>query len=191
MNVHINNTVRSCCFQLRATAKIRKYVSYSSIIKLCHAFITSRLDKLNSLLVNISNCMLHKLQLVQNSTARVILKLSRQSNITPALIVLHWLPFPERIHCNILLLVYKSINHQGLSYLADMLTPYQPSRAHRSSLQHFLNKKKTNKKYWERAFAGCGPALCNNLPLFIRQSESVEIFKSNLKTFLFKPEFQL
>jgi len=108
MNLRINSTVRSCYFQLRATAKMRKYVSHFLITKLCHVFITSRLNNLNSLLVNIPNRMLHKLQLVQNSTARVILKLSRKGNITPALIERHWLPFPQRIHYKTLLLVYKS-----------------------------------------------------------------------------------
>ena len=72
----------------------------------------------------------------------VLMKWNAKINIAPALIELYWLPFPERIHYKTLLLVYKSINHQGSSYLADMLTPYQLSGALRSSSQHILNNKK-------------------------------------------------
>ena len=115
----------------------------------------------------------------------LMMKLSRKSNITPALIELHWLPFPELIHLKILLLVYKSINHQGPSYQADMFTPYQQSRALPSS-SHLWTAKKRIRNIGERTFAVRGPA-----PLFIRQSKSVKISKSTWKILLFKTAFQL
>ena len=47
----------------------------------------------------------------------------------------------------------------------------------------------TNKTYGWRAFNICGPFLWNKLPLEIRKSKSLDIFKRNLKTHLFKKRF--
>ena len=160
-------------------------------MKLCHAFITSRIDNLNSLLFKIPEYQLHKLQLVQNSVARLIKRLKRSDHITPALLELHWLPIPERIQYKILLLVYKCLIQKAPSYLTSMIHPYQPTRSLRSSSQHLLQEVKTSKRYGERAFAVCGPMLWNSLPLHIRQSDSVETFKCSLKTFLFRNAYNI
>ena len=47
------------------------------------------------------------------------------------------------------------------------------------------------KSYGDRAFSVCAPKLWNDLPLQLRNSASFNIFKSNLKTFLFKYVFCL
>ena len=120
---HIANMVKSCYFQPRSIAKIRKFLSEYTAIKLCHAFIASRLDCLNSLSYKIPKYMLEKLQKIQNSTARLILRLTKADHITPSLVKLHWLPIPEHIQYKILLLVYKALNQKGPGYLADMLHP--------------------------------------------------------------------
>ena len=186
---HVANMVKSCYFQLRSIAKIRKFLTESSAIKLCHAFITSRLDCLNSLLYKIPKYMLEKLQKIQNNTARLILRLKKADHITPALVKLHWLPIPERIQYKILLLVYKALNQKGPRYLADMLIPHQPTRALRSSSQHLLKEQKTQKLYGDRAFINSGPYLWNRLKPEIRRAQSVGVFKSKLKTHLFSSAF--
>ena len=186
MKEQIANTVRACYLQLRTISKIRKYLTVSSAEKLCHAFITSRIDNLNSLLYKIPDYLLEKLKLIQHNTARLILKLKKHDHITPALIELHWLPIPDRIRYKILLLVYKALHDEGPKYLAEMLIPYQPARALRSNEKELLTERKLHKSYGERAFAAAGPHLWNSLPLSISKSNSTAIFKSRLKTYLFK-----
>ena len=89
-------------------------------------------------------------------------------------------------------LVYKCLNNKGPRYLAEMLTPYQPVRSLRSAEKALLQERDhPNKLYGERAFATAGPKLWNSLPQDIRQSSSVEIFKSHLKTYLFKNTFNI
>ncbi len=46
----------------------------------------------------------------------------------PVLRSLHWLPLTFRIHFEVLLLIYKSLNGPGPKYIADMLTEYKPDR---------------------------------------------------------------
>ena len=133
--------------------------------------------------------MLTKLHLIQNNTARLILRQKKNDHITPALVKLHWLPIPERIEYKILLLVYKALNNKGPKYLAEMLVKHQPPRALRSANQNLLTELKTRKLYGERAFAFSGPYLWNGLPPHVRESESVDIFKTKLKTHLFNYAF--
>ena len=47
------------------------------------------------------------------------------------------------------------------------------------------------KTYGERSFQHAAPKEWNNLPLVIRDSLSLAIFKSRLKTFLFRSAFSL
>ena len=191
MKGHINNTIRNCYAQLRSLSKIRRYLTLDATEKLIHAFITSRLDNLNSLLINLPDFQIRKLQLIQNSAARVITKQKRSCHITPILRDLHWLPVHCRIEYKILLLVFKCLNERGPAYLTECLQRYAPSRSLRSAEQQRLVEPKVKRKYGERAFSVAGPKLWNILPLCIRQSQTVNSFKSALKTYLFKQEYKL
>ena len=182
---------RDCYFQMRQICKIRKYLSQTAIEKLCHAFITSRLDSLNSLLFKIPKYLLHKLQLVQNSTARIILKLKKHDHSTPALYKLHWLPIDERIQYKILLLVFKALVGESPKYMQDIIQVYQPSKALRSKFKRLLVETIITSKYGKRAFASGGPALFNKLPEDLRKSKTVSSFKSKLKTHLFKKYYKV
>ena len=194
MNMHcqINNTIRACYIQLRAISQIRKYLSLPAVIKLCHAFITSRLDNMNAIIYKLPDYQIKRLQKIQNNTARLIFRLKRSAHITPMLKQLHWLPVSQRIVFKILLLVYKSINENGPSYLTDLLHPYQQEHYNlRSTNQHLLIQTKANKNYGDRAFCVCGPKLWRDLPLSIRECDNAEAFKSTLKTHLFKIAYDL
>ena len=69
MKHHINTIIRTCYHQIRSIAKIRKYLSPESASKLILAFVTSSLDNLNSLLVELPGYVIAKLQLIQNNAA--------------------------------------------------------------------------------------------------------------------------
>jgi len=65
--------------------------------RLVTSLVLSRLDYCNSVLTNLLASTLKPLQRVQNAAARLVLNLSRQSHITPALQQLHWLPVAYNI----------------------------------------------------------------------------------------------
>ena len=105
----------------------------------------------------------------------------------------HWLPIRARIQYKILLLnVYKAFTNGSPTYLADMMTSYNPVRSTRSS--HKVNllvvpHQKSN-KYSEKAFAVVGPRLWNELLTDeLRGCNSVDTFKKKLKTMLFKKHY--
>ena len=190
MKSHISSITKSCYTQLRYISKIRKYLSENSTKSLIHAYVTSRLDNMNSLLHKIPDYLLNKLQLIQNNSARLIVQKRKSCHITPTLIQLHWLPTDQRIEYKILLLTYKCLHGRGPAYLSSLLKDYCPDRTLRSSNMILLQVSKTNKKFGDRAFSVAGPTLWNSLPYELRSCESINIFKKQLKTYLFKQAYK-
>ena len=72
MDAHIDKLVKTSINQLRQLRAIRRSLSTEAAKVLIHSFITSRLDYCNSLLFGISDKAIRKLQLIQNSAARLI-----------------------------------------------------------------------------------------------------------------------
>ena len=119
------------------------------------------------------------------SAARVLSRTRKRDHISPVLKGLHWLPVKERIEYKILLITWKAMHGCAPSYISNLLTEYVPSRNLRSSGKNLLVTKRNVSMYGDRSFSSAAPALWNALPTQIRSLETLETFKSNLKTFLF------
>lgn len=132
--------------------------------------------------------MIQRLQYVQNPAARLLTGSRKYDHITPILKDFHWLPVKQRIIFKILTLTFKALHDvNSPQYLKNMLQLYNPSRSLRSSSKKLLYVPKFDlKSYGARAFSVCAPVLWNSLSDYIRQSESVDVFKSKLTTFLYK-----
>ena len=131
-----------------------------------------------------------KIQRVQSTAARLVLRIRRHDHITPALEELHWLPVQQRVIYKLLLLTYKALHQCAPVFISDIIRRYVPSRSLRSASEtRLLLPKSLLKTYGDRSFAYAAPFLWNNLPVDIRNAPSVEVFKSKLKTQLFKQAF--
>ena len=112
--------------------------------------------------------------------------MKKKDHITPVLKKLHWLPVKDRI-IKLLLITYKSLNGLAPVYINEPLHHYTPCRCLRSSDSNLLViPKTTTVTYRDRSFRAIAPKLWNQLPLVIRQSNSVDRFKKALKTYLFR-----
>ena len=96
---HISNLTRSSYFHLRRLRAIRRSVSPSIFTTLVHAFVCSRIDNCNSLLIGLPKSRLSPLQSVLNTAARLIARLPRYSRFMFQ--ELHWLPVIARIQFKI------------------------------------------------------------------------------------------
>ena len=185
-DLHLKQISRTAFFHLRNISKIRNVLTQKDAEKLVHAFVTSRLDYCNSLLSGSSRKSLKTLQLVQNAAARVLTRTKKREHITPVLASLHWLPVKSRIEFKILLLTFKALNNMAPLYLKELVVPYQPTRALRSQNSSLLVIPKVSKsRVGARAFSYQAPHLWNHLPLSVREADTICMFKSRLKTFLF------
>jgi len=183
MEDFVKEKVRSSLFYLKNIRRIRNCLTPESTKTLVHAFVISRIDYANSLLYGISANLLHKLQVVQNSAAKLILKASRYDRATPLLKSLHWLPVEARVIFKILVITHNCLHDRGPAYLTELLDWYIPQRSLRSSNQLTLVENKTTSSFGDRAFANMAPRLWNQLPYGLRDTENSSQFKSNLCLF--------
>ena len=100
---------------------------------LVHAFITCKLD--NCLLYGLPSYLIHRLQLVQNCVARLIMCRNKYDHITPILKELHWIPVQQRIIFRILLIIYKALDDLAPIYISNLLT----FCLYKSDLEEFLD----------------------------------------------------
>ncbi|XP_072247498.1 uncharacterized protein [Leuresthes tenuis] len=184
-DAHIKLVSRTAFFHLCNIAKIRNILSQGDAEKLVHAFVTSRLDYCNSLLLGCPTYSLKSLQLIQNAAARVLMRTNRRDHVSPVLASLHWLPVKFRIEFKILLLTYKVLNDRAPSYLKDLIVRYFPNRALRSQTAGLLVVPRVSKsRMGGRAFSYQAPLLWNKLPVNVREADTLSTFKISLKTFL-------
>ena len=184
MEKHINKITKSAYFHIRNISKIRKCLDNDTTKTLVQAFVISRIDYCNSLLINLPQKLLKKVQRAQNSAARLVAKVPKRTHITPVLKDLHWLPVTARITFKVLLQTYKCVNGFAPMYLKELLSTTRTlrSNAHACTLQIRRYQKK---KHGSRAFKVAAPSLWNSIPENIRNAKSIAQFKSLLKTHLF------
>ena len=190
MEEHAKNTIRTCYSQLRQIAHVRPSLTKDATKILVNSTITSRLDFLNSLLYGIPKTITEKLQLIQNNSARLILRKKRSDHVKPLLKELHWLPVELRINYKINLLTFKSLKKHAPKYLQELLTSYTPKRPLRSSSKGLLTEHSTKTKHGDRAFMACAPILWNTLPGNVKCAKDTDSFKRLLKTHYFRKYFK-
>ena len=148
--------------------------------------LSSRLDSCNSLLYDHPDSLVHSLQLVQNSLARVVIpETNRNYHITPVLKKLHWLPIKQRVTYKIALLTYKIFAIKQPSYLFDLMTPLPhlvDVHRHKNVLSHTLSNHSLVDDHSSTLLL-----LSGTLPNSIRCSNSLDNFRSSLKPYLFPP----
>jgi hypothetical protein len=154
---HVASVRRSCFHQLR---QVRGFLTTAALKTLVHAFISSRLDYSNGLLLGITDSLLGKSQSVQNAAARLITGASKFDHITPVLSDLHWLHVRQRIKFKVALLMYKCLHGLAPSYLAEFCKPVVSvqGRQHlRSAASGMLSVPRARTVFGGSNFAIYGP----------------------------------
>ena len=94
---HVNRLCKLSHYHLRNISNIRKYLDENCIEMLVHAFVSSKLDYCNALLIGLPKYLIDRLQSVLNTAARIITFTCKYDRISPVLVRLHWLPVSYRI----------------------------------------------------------------------------------------------
>jgi hypothetical protein len=110
-----------------------------------------------------------------------------KDHVTPYLKTLHWLPVHLRIEFKLLLLTYKILNGLAPAYLCDLIVRKKlPRELRSSSICDLKVPRSRTTSYGDRAFSVAAPKLWNALPPEIRDAPTLTMFKSVLKTHLFR-----
>ena len=179
---HVAKVCRACYYHLRDLQRIRKFLGVETAILLANAMVSSRLDYCNSLLYGVSKSNIAKLQRVQNALCRIVFRLDKMSHVTPFLKKLHLLPIQHRILFKYNLLVFKAINLSQPPYLSALIRSSSLTRGNRLS----ISSTRPNKHIGRRGFAVAAPAEWNKLPQTVRSQQTIDGFRSQLKTYLFR-----
>lgn len=189
MEQHVAKICTACYYHLRNISAIRSSLTREAAEKLVHAFISSRLDNCNTLLYSLPSALTSKLQRVQNTAARIVMRASKHHSISHIMKQLHWLPIKQRVQFKIITITWKSLHGLAPSYIDELLTPYVPSRELRSSDRKDLVIPRYRNNYGARAFSSAAPTLWNSLPVNMRDVDCYATFKCQLKTHLFSQAY--
>ena len=192
---HINNIIRCTNIHLRNLRVIASKLDYELKRQLIHCLIFSKLDYCNGLLFGLPDCLLKKLQKVQNSCVRFLFgnkEIGKFGHVSPYLKKAHFLPIRHRIDYKIALTVFKCINNIAPEYLKKCIRiKDQPLKQLRTENDYFLLSVPSVPHYnrTERGFSFCGPYVWNKLPYNIRTCNEISNFKRLLKHHLFSEAF--
>ena len=90
----------------------------------------------------------------------------------------------------ILLLTFKARAKLAPQYIQDLINDFTPQRNLQSGSKCLLETPNYNlESYGKRAFSVAAPSLWNSLPMELKTSTSIDIFKKKLKTYLFKHSY--
>ena len=186
----VSETCKASYFHIRALRHIRPSLTTEACKTIAAAIVGSRLDYCNSLLAGTSVSNLARLQLVQNTLARVVTEKSRFCHITPVLSELHWLPVRHRINFKIATITFKVLQFQQPSYLAALIPRYVPTRSLRSSssLSLCIPTRKTEMAK-SKSFSSVASSVWNKLPGHLSSISSLPAFRKKLKHHLFRSAF--
>ena len=178
---HIMNTCRAAYIELRRISSIRHFLSVDATKTLMCSLMLSKLDYCNSLLSGSPQYLIQLFQNVQNTAARITLRVPRSEHTSPLLRSLHWLPVQVCSIC------YTTLTGASPKYMSEFVNVYTPSRCLRSSSDSrtLTVPCVRTKTCGQRFFAYQGPATWNELPFDLRHKDSLSTFKSALKTHLF------
>ena len=194
MSAQVSNACRAAYFNLFRIAKIRTSLTITAWKTLVHSLVTSRIDYGNAVLCGISDRLLHRLEMVQRSAARVVERIRRgdRRSMTAVLQQLHWLPVKYRIEYKLLVIVFRAPHNRTPACLASFITPCVPRGALRSADGALLPVPRHNPEhYGRRSFSRAGPTLWNALPEDLRLTGCLDTFKTRFKTHYFKISFNV
>ena len=165
---------------------MRKSLDEHTRLTLVKSLILSKLDYSNFLYANLPNNQIQKLQKCLNAAVRFIYNVRKSSSITPYLKKAHILPIKYRITYKLCFYGFKILNGYAPTYLKNMVHSRNSNRHLRSATDETVLE--TN-----HAASTIAHRLCvawNALPRDIREAPNIEIFKTQLKTHLFRQAFE-
>ena len=195
MNAHVSNIARTCYFELRRLASIRRFLTSTATATLVSAFVLSRIDYCSSLLFGSTHDVTSHLQRIQNYAARVILRLPMSSSITIHLKSLPWLTVRRRRSTyKIACLCYHCHSSTAPSYVTDMLRkkPLHTRNTRSSSYTMPLLNRPAHSKatLGDRSFSFASSSVWNSIPNDVMCAPSLSSFKFRLKTYFFRSAYK-
>ena len=180
-NKHISSICKKTSAQLNALYRLKNFISFKAKKALAESFVFSNFNYC-SLVWNFSSAeSLNKINMIHKRTLRFVQDDFESSyedlllkSMKPSMNVLRL-----RQLC---IEIFKSINNISPSYMKQIFILKESNRSVRS--QYFQNLEidtKQTVKFGSKSLSYLGPKIWNNLPLHIKNSANVNVFKKVIK----------
>ena len=181
-SLHLKELSRKINYGLQIIRRVRSFLPTESLISIGNSVVLSHLDYCSPLLYNMSaNQIIVQLKL-QKQCARAIFSRNRQSRSKPLFISLNWLPIHQRIEFACAVLMFKILNGLAPPYMSSLFTHAKSVHSHNTRFA--ASNSLHNSRQHHKSFSYYGMKIWNSLPMEIRASKTVEVFKRKYKEHL-------
>ena len=179
-NEHIRKTVASCMNKLIQINRIKHLFDKETLLLVINSFVFSRLFYCSSVWSNTSATYIHKLQLVQNFAARIILGPRKYDHISAGLRSLRRLNVKQRFMVNDAVMMHKCLKGLSPSYLSDKFSTRATIHERQTRNRDSLNIPPSRINGGQRAFYYRGVKVWNDLSKELREITNTKVFKRRL-----------
>ena len=124
---HITVKCEIAVANLQRIKLVRPFLTKEACHMLTRGLVTSYLDYCNVIFTRLLECLLKRLQFVQNCAAKLVLGRHKFDSSREALAELHWLPIKAQIDFKVLMLVHRCLSGDAPEYLRNLLTILKPN----------------------------------------------------------------
>ena len=168
---------------------VRPFLTKEACHTLIQGLVIFHLDYCNVIFNGLQECLLNRLQFVQNHAAKLVLGRQKFDSSREALAELHWLPIRVHIDFKVLTLVHRCLSGDAPEYLKNLLTILQPNHEglrSTAAVRKLLIPRTKCKTFTDRLFSIYAPRCWNALPDGLRNIDEIQTFKSKLKTHFYQ-----
>ena len=161
--------------------RIKHLLDKETLLLIVNSFAFSRLFYCSSVWSNTSATNIHKLQLVQNFAARIILGLRKYDHIFAGLRSLRWISVKQRLLVNDAAMMHKCLKGLSPSYLSDKFSTRAIVHDRQTRYGDSLSVPSCRINGGQRAFCYRGVKIWNNLSKDSREIVNTKkVFKRHL-----------
>jgi hypothetical protein len=183
---HIAEVSKNIFGSLHSLRRLQNFLPLHTKLTLTQSLLLPLLDYGDIAFLDLKEELLDKLERLQNVCIRYIFGLRKYDHISEFRSQLRWLPIRRRRDVHVLSLLFNLLfNPASPPYLSERFSYMADGSGHRlrSSANLTLAVRSNKTRTYSRSFTVRAVKLWNELPLSLRQSQSVASLKSNLKKF--------
>ena len=185
-NNHVNNLCKKLSMRIGVLQKLRPLTPHSVLILVYNATFLSVFDYCCTVWGNTTKNNLQRIYKLQKRAARVILGVDLTVATRTLFSRLHWLPIDLRIDYFIAVMTFKILHGLAPDYLNQFRYISDVSDVNtRGSSNRNLYAPNFKTAAGQRSFIYRATTIWNDLPITIRNVETLPQFKSQLRNFLF------
>ncbi|KAJ8733365.1 hypothetical protein PYW08_001663 [Mythimna loreyi] len=182
-DVHIADVSKRVFYSFQSLKRLQKFLPFHTKVTLAQSLLLPLIDYADVCFLDATEVLLNKLERLQNLCIRFIFGLRKYDHVSEFRAKLKWLPIRRRRDTHILSLLYTVLhNPNSPQYLRERFEYFVPrGKPCRTANSLLLRTPFHTSSRYDGSFSVTAVRLWNSLPLSIRDSPSLEIFKRRIK----------